>query len=451
MIARKDRKILLRFILRHFARDENGGIAIMFALMLPVLFGIIGLGVEAGLWFKERRELQTIADAAAVSAAIENTYGATSAELTAIATLEAGLNGFDATTDTITYVGTPTTATSTYVGNTAYVEVIVTRTLDTILSQVFYTFSPTTTARAIAATSGDSEACVLALSTTASPAIGLSGNGTVSMDGCGLVSNSAAASYSVSVCSNCSLTVDCVSAAGGINDSGSSITTTECDGPVSNANTSDDPFSTYDVPSGISSMTCVTGTAMSGSAMTISTDTVLTEGRYCQGMKITGGNVTLTAGTYVMDSGDFDMTGGTLSGTGVTIILTSTTSAASNTGAMSITGNGDVDIAAPTSADISGTVTGDYTGILVYQDRNANTIASKNNKFTGGTATEFAGAIYTPSNNIDFKGGNDTSAPGCLMLVGQEVGFTGTADIENQCDMYGGNPILYGASPGLVE
>ena len=427
----------------------------MFALMLPVLFGIIGLGVEAGLWFKERRELQTIADAAAVSAAIENSYGATSTELTTAATLEAGLNGFDATTDTITYVGTPTTATSAYVGDTAYVEVIVTRTLDTILSQVFYTFSPTTTARAIASTSGDKEACVLALSTTASPAISLSGNGTVDMNGCGLVSNSSAASYSVNVCNNCNLSVDCVSAAGGINDGNNSITTTQCDGPVSNASPSTDPFSSLDVPANIASMSCVSGTAMTGggpsSKMTITTNTVLTEGRFCQGLKITGGDVTLTAGTYIMDSGDFDMTGGTLSGTGVTIILTSTTNVASNTGSMSITGNGDVNIAAPTSADIAGTVTGDYTGMLVYQDRGANTIASKNNKFTGGTATELAGAVYTPANNIDFKGGNDTSAPGCLMLVGQQVGFTGTADIENECDMYGGNPVLYGASPGLVE
>jgi len=47
----------------------------MFALMLPFLFGIVGLGMEAGMWFKERRQLQTIADAAAVSAAIENAYG----------------------------------------------------------------------------------------------------------------------------------------------------------------------------------------------------------------------------------------------------------------------------------------------------------------------------------------------------------------------------------------
>ena len=96
-------------------------------------------------------------------------------------------------------------------------------------------------------------------------------------------------------------------------------------------------------------------------------------------------------------------------------------------------------------------MTGDYIGILVYQDRDADTIPSKNNKFTGGTATELSGAVYTPSNNIDFKGGNDTNAPGCLMLVGQSVGFTGTADIENECDMYSGNPVLYGASPGLVE
>lgn len=428
-----------------FTRDDRASIALMFALMLPVLFGIVGLGVEVGIWFKERRELQTIADAAAVSAAIENTFGATQAELEAAAALEAANNGFDDETDAISYVGTPTTG--AYAGDSGYIEVIVSRQLETILSQVFYALDPSTSARAVASTVADQEACVLALSPSAQNAVWVTGAGTsVSMDGCSMVANSDDPTKAINV-QNGSLDIDCLWTAGGI--SGSENITTDCASPVEGAAQVDDPFADLDVPAFAGCDQDPPG----GQRYKPADGEVLSEGVYCGGIEISSGNaVTMAEGIYVIDEGDFIVNGGgviTSTGNGVTIILTA--SDGSGYGSITINGGATVELTAQTGEDTTGTITGDYTGILFYQDRDAGSSPTLNANFTGGSTMELAGAIYLPNNEMSFNGGNATDGNGCLMLVAQTVKFSGDADIENQCDMFGGNPVVYGAKPGLVE
>ena len=54
-----------------FARDRRGVVAVAVAVLLPVLVGFAGIGVEVGLWFAVQRQNQSAADAAAISAALE--------------------------------------------------------------------------------------------------------------------------------------------------------------------------------------------------------------------------------------------------------------------------------------------------------------------------------------------------------------------------------------------
>ncbi|MBF0246679.1 MAG: pilus assembly protein [Alphaproteobacteria bacterium] len=425
-----------RKLLRRFAREEGGAIAVMFALMLPVLFGIIGLGVEAGIWFKERRELQTIADSAAVAAAIERAYGADAAEYEAAAQLEADVNGFDAATDAMTYVGTPTSG--AYSGNDAYTEIVITRQLETVLSQVFYAISPVTTARAVAGTSGDQEACVLALSTSAMNAIYTNGAGTdVSMDGCALVSNSNHGTKSVNA-QNGSLDVECIWAAGGID--GEENITTNCGSAASNASTVTDPYADLTVPAD----TGCDHDPPGNQAYQPANGALLSPGIYCGGITINAGaTVSMDPGTYIMDDGDFTVNGGgSVTGDGVTIILTNYDGG--NAGTVNFTGGATIELTAPLAGE-------DYEGVLVYQDRDGGSSPSMDATFNGGSELELGGAIYLPNNDISFTGGNDTDSNGCLMLVAQTISFNGDADIENNCDIYGGNPVTYGARPGLVE
>ena len=64
---------------------------------------------------------------------------------------------------------------------------------------------------------------------------------------------------------------------------------------------------------------------------------------------------------------------------------------------------------------------------------------------------DLGGAVYLPNNDIEFSGGSSAGSNSCLLLVAQKVSFNGAAEISNDCDMYGGNMLAYGGSPGLVE
>ncbi|MCO0614565.1 pilus assembly protein [Lutimaribacter sp. EGI FJ00015] len=79
-----------------FIKDQDGVVAVIFALLLPVIIGAIVLGVETGLWLMHRAKLQHIADTAAYSAAIRYSSGATEAQALATANAVADQAGFDA-------------------------------------------------------------------------------------------------------------------------------------------------------------------------------------------------------------------------------------------------------------------------------------------------------------------------------------------------------------------
>src|SRR6516225_11834525 len=86
-------------------RDERGVSAVVIALGATVLIGFAGLGVETGLWYSIKRQNQSAADAAAISAAYEVLAGNTNVttNLTPAATSAASQNGYTGTTPVVTY------------------------------------------------------------------------------------------------------------------------------------------------------------------------------------------------------------------------------------------------------------------------------------------------------------------------------------------------------------
>ncbi|MCW5853752.1 MAG: pilus assembly protein [Anaerolineae bacterium] len=68
---------------RAFLGDESGQAIVWVAVMLPLFLSIIGLAIDGGIVFSERRELQNIADGAARAGAMqidERVYRASSGE-----------------------------------------------------------------------------------------------------------------------------------------------------------------------------------------------------------------------------------------------------------------------------------------------------------------------------------------------------------------------------------
>src|SRR5215471_10193207 len=91
------------------ARDRRGSLLTTFALVAPVLFGLVGLGVESGQWYANKRSLQTQADAAALSGAFERAKGRPD-NVTQAALREATRNGFSDVAPNISTVNNPPAA-----------------------------------------------------------------------------------------------------------------------------------------------------------------------------------------------------------------------------------------------------------------------------------------------------------------------------------------------------
>jgi Flp pilus assembly protein TadG len=76
------------------ASDRKGVAAVVAALALTVLIGVVALGVETGLWYAIKRQDQSAADAAAISGAYEVAAGQGYSDICALAERDAATNGF---------------------------------------------------------------------------------------------------------------------------------------------------------------------------------------------------------------------------------------------------------------------------------------------------------------------------------------------------------------------
>jgi len=119
--------------LARLLRDRNGFVMAMVAILLPVLIGVTGLGVETGLWYAIKRQNQSAADIAAISGAME--LVAKVSDVTALATRDAVRNGFVNTLPNTIAVNNPP-LNGAYVGNSNYVEVILSQQQNTLFASV---------------------------------------------------------------------------------------------------------------------------------------------------------------------------------------------------------------------------------------------------------------------------------------------------------------------------
>lgn len=429
-------------ILRRFGGDQRGVIFVMVALLLPIIVGFVGLGTEVTLWFNAKRNLQTIVDAAAIAGAYEQLEAdATSTSIITVATTEATSNGYSASSDTLTAVNPASTG--SFTADTSSVEVNVSRSVALLFSAVFLENSVSINARAVAnSVAGGDEACVLALDGSASKAVSVSGSASVDLDGCEVAANSTA-SDAIDVSGSASLSVDCASTPGGTDGT---ITFTECGSANTGISAIDDPYDDLTVPS--EATDCDTNSNVSssdGDTFSVANNDTNGDGVvvFCGKLTIGAGDtVTFETGTvFVLNGKDFTVNGGAnVTGTNVTFIFTGS---GSTYASATINGGGTVALSAQTS--------GDYAGILFYQDGNANDSPNNDFKFNGGSSTEFTGVIYVPVNDVSFSGGNETDDNGCLQIVASQVSFSGNADLENDCTGTGVTSIFTSYVVSLVE
>lgn len=424
---------------RTFLSDRRGAVLATAAAAVPVLVGFAGIGVDVGLWYGDKRELQTAADAAALSGAFERVRGNPTGLQTA-AKYEATRNGFALDpSNTIAVNNPPKSGSKT--ADTKAVEVILTRPHSLTFSGLFVGKDVTIAARSVAAVDVTGEACVLALDPTASAAVNNQGSTTVNMAGCVLASNSNSAS-SIQISGSATVTAFSLWSVGQNSIGGSSKVTLERPA-TTGAWALDDPWKNLTVP-GFSTCNYTNLKFKSGDVATIG------PGVYCGGIDMTAqSTITMKPGTYIINRGDFSIGGQTKvrcscanPGEGVTIILTSA-GAASEIGHISISAGADVQLQAPSSES------SDYRGVLFYQDRRAPVAGTNANKLNGGATMSLSGGVYIPQQGVQFAGNN--AATTCTQIVARTVTFIGNSMINNSgCRAAGVEPVTVTAAR-LVE
>jgi hypothetical protein len=399
-------------------QNENGVIAVLTALALTVLIGVVGLAMDVAMWYRNNRAMQNAADSAVIAAAFNGTSSYQN-EAKAVAARYGFVDGVDGVSVTALNNQTcPDGATDCYQVTVAQSSV------PKFFSPVVGNFSPSLAGSAMAGGSQTHSYCLLALASSGTdPAIRTNGAPKADLTGCSLMSNTGA------TCNGNNLNAT-YGDAHEIND-GCGIT------QASNVSVVADPYSS--LVSNIPADTCggsypqeptkKKGTPLpasnqwSGSVNLTSTPKIV-----CGDLQLTGTTTLTTAspGTVlVIENGQLDTSGYTLQtapGSALSIIFSG--SDPSGTYSHYPTGGGTLDFAAPTS--------GTWKGIAIYQDPKLPSGADVNITDAGNSPTwKITGVVYLPHSSVTFSGAVNKSSNGasCFELVVDNITINGTGSI----------------------
>jgi hypothetical protein len=130
---------------------ERGSSALLIAFGLVVLLGFAALAIDGGMLYVERRFAQSAADSASLTGALALTQGYTGAQLEYIILESAKENGFDnADPGTTVVVNWPPVPPNPYAGNSNYIQVSVTGTVNSSFAHFVYSGPLEVTVEAVA-------------------------------------------------------------------------------------------------------------------------------------------------------------------------------------------------------------------------------------------------------------------------------------------------------------
>jgi Flp pilus assembly protein TadG len=414
-----------------FLKDESGSVAVMVAVSLIGILGMMGLAIDVGQLRLAKQRLQMAADAAALAGALELSYCGGTANcgiLTTAARDALTENGFSGSTLLTSCAPSGTTVLSVTVnngpcamgaanphnGNTSYVEVVVSQPQPTYFAAVLGINSVLIKTRAEAAAIGGSN-CMFALDPVGANALTVDFLAAVNSPNCGIVVESSSPS-ALSCTLFASIVSSSIGVVGGVSQFFCNISPTPKTGI--NVPNPADPLASLPKPAIPTCGAAHTAAAThhgSDARLSINTTTTLYPDKaYCGGIAISSpANVTFMPGIYVTtstsgsDGGLQIGLGASVAGSGVTFYNYGPNGGIAFTPS---SGSGSVDLAAPTS--------GAYSGILFFQDsQNATTALLEGSLFWN---TVLQGAYYFPNAKVQFAldGNVDYS-----VLVAKDIEF----------------------------
>lgn len=263
---------------------------------------------------------------------------------------------------------------------------------------------------ATAAALPDGKYCVVSLEQTAATGVTFDGNADINL-GCGVASNSTG-DNAIAFSGGPLVTASPITAVGGV--------------PPASAFQGDTLVRPYGIrqPDPFATLADPVLPSPCSLAVTVEPNQTRTLSPGCyRGMTLKG-TVNLSPGVYYIDSGDLLIESQAIvSGTGVTFVLTSSNAVSnpSSVGNLAIAGGATLNLTAPTS--------GEYAGILLYQDRRANLAT---NYLRGSSSSVVEGAFYMPAQHLVVEGSAGMDMK-CLRLVARQATFAGNGGLSNDC------------------
>jgi Flp pilus assembly protein TadG len=427
---------------------RRGQAGITMVVGLFVMFSVLGFSVDLGWAYYRKQAAQTAADASAMAAAAwANSNGAacgtnnvlcqtsSCSTLSTSSSLYAGCqyasaNGFTDGSNNQTVVlqggtGKPPNGPSNTMNY--WVQATVTESVPELFLGFAGFHSATVRARATSGvgTAGGTTVtndCIYVLDPSASEAFFASGSNTaVTLQNCSMYVNSTANS-STNQSANAYVTNGqasvTVTGAGNIQVHGGAYTDAGyCKtGFTCNATAISDPLASLPAPS-------FSGCDQTNYSFSSGTTTLNSSSKsvivFCGGISINGGTVTLNPGTYVLNGGGLTIGSANTVVTGSGVTFYNTATSGHTIGAVTISGQPHVTLAAPTS--------GTYKGILFYQDRT--TSYSTANQFNGYSAPSMTGTLYFPGSSVTFTGTN-AGTPQYTAIICKDLTFNGGATFK---------------------
>ena len=388
-----------------FLGDVSGASAVMVAIALPVLIGFATLGAETGLWYTIKRQNQSAADAAAISAVYEVIAGKTdpATELTPAASEAASQNG---------YSGSPPLVVHPYTDSVVKNGIAVTlqQSQPGLLASLFLP-SVTIVTTAVAAIKVLDNPCILSLATNGTGA-DIRASSSVAAPNCSVAANSKSFSSIAVESSGSSVTAATLVTRGEISLAGTSIDPaalppefTLASRPLIGAPSVADPYTTHlthdflttNMPS-----QCASGPPYPANS------------QICGDLAIAGA-LYLPPGTYWITDGSLLLQpNAVLTCSSCTIIFTTLNSSGGIVGNVQIPNGVTVTVQAPNS--------GVFSGLLMIQDRFA--VPAAASVFEGAGNMKLTGLLYFPESTVEFNGNPN---PTCTVLVAKWLTIDGNS------------------------
>ncbi|HET9086664.1 MAG TPA: pilus assembly protein TadG-related protein [Acidobacteriaceae bacterium] len=417
------------FELLSLAKDGRAAVAVIVAVMAPVLIGFAALATDVPYWYGTREALQTAVDAAAMSAALTGFNGTAAQTLGVLAADSATSRQFDFQhpSPNTNFIMTETSEQPS--GSTLY-----TATASVPLPLFFSVLAlegkrPEASASASAMRQARPASCVLSLTRRRKNAIATKGGGAIIAKNCGVFANSKAGYYAISAGDYGNIQAKTVGAVGGVTGVPPGYNVFQ------NASAEADPLASMQNPPALPA-----GFQPCQSASTISNqDGAAFSGGACfeGGLKIsTRGTVTFGPGIYYFSNGNLDISGASQ------IVADGATFVFENNAGFRVSGHETrLDLRAPStncvqpneyaSSAISSAPSG-ICGVLIYQARN-DIAPDALHAATG----RVSGIIYAPGASLRITGqgtlaantGSDGTS-GTLSVVADTIVVSGGAQLD---------------------